>query len=113
MNIELNRKQLDEITKALAFYFRFLLGQPEYSDELRDIVFENDQMEEYEEWIKQTKKLFFGLERNASFSYKKCPLSYEILGKLQQKQNELDWIKDIRNREPLKCTDEPFIKIID
>jgi len=68
-------------------------------------------MDRYEAWVKETKELFFELHYGESFSYNKVPLTYEILGKINQKTNELDGIDNVRSGEPLKCTKEPFIKI--
>lgn len=113
MNIELNRRQLDEIAKALEFYFRFFLGQPQHDDSLRSLAYDKDRMDRYEAWVQETKKLFFDLEYGASFSYNKVPLTYEILGKINQKTNQIDGIDNVRSQEPLKCTKEPFIIIED
>lgn len=109
--MKLNKKQLREIETALEFYFRFFIGQPASSMELSSLAYERNKMEEFRAWKTQTKKLFWDLRPNESFSYKKKPTAYEILGKIEQALNKMDGIDNIKSYDPLKCTPHPFIEI--
>ena len=108
MEIEMNQKQYNEIIKALIFYFRFSIAQPEIAIEeivplcdMHEIGIDYDKKHE---WANETKKLFFWMTSWESFWYSRSPLAYEIL-------NEMELARGSTDRTTLKCTKHPLIKI--
>lgn len=109
INIEINQEQYNEIIKALRFYFRFSIAQPEIAIEeiiplcdMHEIGIDYDKKQE---WADETKKLFFWLySRWESFWYTKSPIAYEIL-------NEMELANKNTDRTTLKCTKHPLIQV--
>lgn len=100
IQIQLNENQYNEIVKALEFYMRFHMGQ--MSMVLQE--FDYTKREEAEESV--NKILWIKL-----WDFRTKSLAYEIHNMMMYEQNKVEWIKNVYSHPPLKCTDEPFIRI--
>lgn len=113
INMEMNEAQFQEILTWIEFYFRFMLWQVD-RDELRHIAYENDMIEEYENWVNYTRELFFNMwNSGASYSYRKKPIAYEIIGQMRHAEHKHKNLSAFlaSSTPPIETSGEPLINI--